>query len=313
MWGFQWLCWCLWFVDSSLAIETKSVRTRSGPFQDAKEDKVLVDSSNLLNTIKTRSQNSCALYCIVHPKCRAFIFCVTRLCKLLSQDVFSTEHFEGILKDGENCGYIGMNKNELPNCKEGVRYVSIVVDHPPGRCAINAKRVDRVWTDWERRRVIDSNVDLKEIEVRDIIVHSAHGGVGESESERVVFWIRLIYELLTWDEAKMNCENLGGNLFDDLNGTTAQLDMIIQNIAVQNQLYFLGITTTTSTSNVYYKMDGTILDNNLILWSWEKEPSRETSETVLALYPGHDKWPKYIHDAPYNSKFCSICDMSGLP
>ena len=309
--GFQLLCLFFLFVDPILTMETKSVIARSAPFQDAKEDKVLVDSSIILNITKTPSRNSCVLYCIVHPKCRAFIFCVSRSCKLLSQDVFSTELSEGILKDGENCAYFGMNKNELPNCKEGARYVSIAVDYLPGRCAINAKRVDRVWTDWERRRVVDSSMDLKEIEVRDIIVDSAHGGVGEFESERVVFWIRLIYDLLTWNDAKMNCENLGGKLFDDLNGTRAQLDMMIQNIAVENQLYFLGITTFP-TSNVYYKMDGTILDNSLILWS-EREPSQGNLETVLCLCPRHDTIPMYIHDASYNLKFCSICDMSGLP
>ena len=309
MWGFQWLCWCLWFVDSTSAMETKSVRVRLGPFQDAKEGKVLVNNSMNIFETKTRSRSLCALNCIVHPHCRAFIFCVTRSCKLLSQDVFSTEQFEDILKNGEKCGYFGMNKNELPNCKEGVRKVSIAVDSPPGRCAINSKRVDRVWTDWKRQRVIDNSVDLKESEVRDIIIDSAHGGVGESESERIVFWIRLIYELLTWDEAKMNCENLGGNLFDDLNGTTAQLDMIIQNIAVQNQLYFLGITTTSHTSNVYYKMDGTVLDNSLLLWSWENEPNQGPLETVLVLCPSVEFWPLYIHDAPDQNTYYSICDM----
>ena len=313
MWSFQWFFCCLSFVDSSLAMGTKSVRVRSGPFQDAKEGKVLVNNSMILFETKTRSRNLCALYCIVQPKCRAFIFCVTRSCKLLSQDVFSTEQFEWILEDDENCWYFGMNKNELPNCKEGVRNVSIAVDSPPGLCAINAKRIDRVWSDWARQKVIDNATDLKESDVRDIVIDSAHGGVGESESERVVFWIRIIYELLTWDEAKMNCENLGGNLFDDLNGTTAQLDMIIQNIAKQNQLYFLGITTTSHTSNVYYKMDGTVLDNSLLLWSWENEPSQGPLETVLILCPRHDVFPMYLHDAAYNNSFCSICDMSGLP
>ena len=312
MWLFQWLCWYLWFVDSSSAMATKSVTARSGPFQDAKEGKVLVNDTIILSKIKIRSRNLCALYCIVQPKCRAFVFCVTRSCKLLSQDVFWTEQFEDILKNGEKCGHFGMNKNELPNCKEGVRKVSIAVDSPPGRCAINAKRIDRVWTDWERRRIIENSTDLKESEVRDIIIDSAHGGVGESKSERVVFWIRIIYELLTWDEAKMNCENLGGKLLDDLNGTAALLDLMIQNIAVADKYFFLGITAITPSSKVYYKMDGTILDNSLILWA-EGQPSQENLEHLLVLCPSLDMCPMYIHDAPDTMIFRSFCDMSDLP
>ena len=108
-----------------------------------------------------------------------------------------------------------------------------------GKCKINRKRVDRVFSDWERK-VIETLNEWKEFMEKTVLVEAAHGGMKLSIPVGQTFVnFRFIHVSLNWTEAQRNCETLGGQLFFKLDGSTEQLEDFVGRTA--SGRYWIGI------------------------------------------------------------------------
>ena len=98
----------------------------------------------------------CSFACNIHPECLSFNYCSNKLCRLNSEDIFSTQSAaEDILVDDHDCRYVGIGRQEKPNCEEKGSAIDIQDDETSAQtCAITGKRVDQVWTPWFEEELI---------------------------------------------------------------------------------------------------------------------------------------------------------------
>ena len=110
-----------------------------------------------------------------------------------------------------------------------------------GKCKINRKRVDRIFSEWERQ-VNESEYEWKEFMGKTVLVEAAHGGNKPNIPVGQTFInFRFVLDLLSWTDAKRNCETLfGGQLFFKLDGSTKQLDDLIGRL-LSPATYWIGI------------------------------------------------------------------------
>ena len=300
---------CQFIAKASYTIALKSIRNT--PFEYFAGNKRFSLVEGVLENFQVSRASTCAKPCMWRPKYKLFNFCHRTSCELLSEDVFSTERGpDDLLMDSPNCKYMGMKKIDQPFCKVKGKLKSVTDDSGHEKCEINGKRVDKSWGPWELETVIDTSTEMKQVEKRRVSIDSAHGGKNSGESIRTVFWIQRIYEKNNWEEARQNCEKIGGQLFDNLNGTTAQLDLMIRNMEITDDFYFLGAQKDTAASTVYKNMHGQVIDPSLFVWAYSGEPSQWVNETKIGLYPRTDnRYSAYIYDLKFGWSKRSICDM----
>ena len=263
----------------------------------------------MLKTFK--SPNQCTSACLTIPECRSVNYCSSRQCDLNFDDVFSIGGNQSLLISHPDCSYYGMSRNDLPECLDRGQNKDIQDDQDPGPCHVNKKRVDRHWGPWEVDTLIDVKGEFKEFRKRSIAIHFAHGGkLGSNESDRKT-WIRFILQYLSWNEAKIKCENLGGILFSDVDGTRAQLDFLA------NKSYYigawLGIFRETIESQDWVTTTGQKVNNSLLYWdpnSGGAEPSMGGDMFVVLHSDGSKLY--YLHDTYESFPRFSICDMRQL-
>ena len=275
-------------------------------FEDSWPGKRVQKGGNVRVIRRILTWTECAANCNREPKCRSFSICNKLACELNSEDRFSTEQAEEILTDDVNCIYFGMQKTETPICIENGSPKDIRLDSTPGKCAINEKRVDVEWGQWSSQIDVNTTTELKLVETRNIMVESAHGGIKYNESKRIVYWFRRVYETKTWSDAIQKCESIGGRLFTDVDGTTHQLDLMIDNIPTG--FYWLGLSKDPTNVSVLRDLDGNVVDNNLLIWC-PHEPSGFHKETIVAVYAINNILQKYLHDYDYDAQLEFICDM----
>ena len=112
------------------------------------------------------------------------------------------------------------------------------------------------------------------------IVESAHGGVDNNRTEKKVYWFRRVYEKQTWSDAIEKCATLGGRLLADLDGTTFQLDLMINNMPAA--YYWLGLSKDPNVTSFIETWMDRVLDDNPIIWS-ANEPNDPIGQPILAV------------------------------
>ena len=204
-----------------------------------------------------------------------------------------------------------MTSETSPKCVQLGTFVDIQNDElNPNICEINPKRVDcqGMWVE----KVIDTASEWKRYSERQVS-DSFYGGKSDCETYRVHEWFKWINELKTFTDAKLHCDNIGGQLFGDINGTIQQYDFLIKK---QNyQSFWLGISDK-ATSDVYLSLNGNDVTRHII-WAWPgsnaAEPSRGPNEfTVCMCLEWHQTEPgsyQYFHDAPQQFTFRFPCSM----
>ena len=148
---------------------------------------------------------------------------------ILGKEVFN-ETSRGNINRRCKCIYLRKWKTETLVCIEKRFLRDIRIDRKFGKCAINEKRVDVEWGQWSSQIDVNTTTELKLVETRNIMVESAHGGIKYSESERIVYWLRRVYEKKTWSDVIEKCETLSGRLLTNLDATKYQLALMIDNI-----------------------------------------------------------------------------------
>ena len=148
-------------------------------------------------------------------------------------------------------------------------------------CAISEKRVDVEWSRWSTQIVVNTTTKLKLLKTgRITIVESAHGGVDNNRTEKKVYWFRRVYEKQTWSDAIEKCATLGGRLLADLDGTTFQLDLMINNMPAA--YYWLGLSKDPNVTSFIETWMDRVLDDNPIIWS-ANEPNDPIGQPILAV------------------------------
>ena len=80
------------------------------------------------------------------------------------------------------------------------------------------------------------------LKVRDVVIDIAHGmNPGSNIAVEVITWYKWIKERQSWEEAKVNCEEMGGKLFYKVNGSKIQLDWLSEKFV--DTCHWLGIFT----------------------------------------------------------------------
>ena len=79
-----------------------------------------------------------------------------------------------------------MRKDSVPECQENGRKANIQDDTLTGVCGIQAKRVDRIWANWEYEEAKCQNqgsgTTRDVIASRSVIIDAAHGGITGEKS-----------------------------------------------------------------------------------------------------------------------------------
>ena len=243
------------FVPHVSNFSTDALAKRAISFEDSWPRKRVLNGGDVHVIRPMSTWSECAANCNREPACRSFSICNKLTCELNSDDRFSTEQAEEILLDDENCNYFGMQQLETPVCIENGFPKDISIDGIPGNCAINEKRIDVEWGRWSTQIVVNTTTEHKLVKTgRIITVESAHGGVDNDESETTVYWFQRVYEKQTWSKAIEKCETLGGRLFADLDGTTFQQDLMINNIPAA--YYWLGLSKDPNDTSIIRDLDG---------------------------------------------------------
>ena len=152
---------------------------------------VMSDSEPLRAFYKPRTREYCGMLCAIEPLCMSYSYCEHISCFLHSEDSFTAVNFT--LKENPNCVYVEMERDEHPSCVSNGDIVKITTDNGTEAqlCAINQKRVDGVWTEWNNTEVIvDNSTHYKAIDRRECL-YISHGGVdclGPSERENEIIF-----------------------------------------------------------------------------------------------------------------------------
>ena len=267
---------------------------RSLEFSDIKPGKYLTGS--LIKTQYGISKRQCSLKCASLSSCRSFNFCGRQTCELNRSDVFSigikNQH---LLRENIKCQYYGMARNYIPDCKEKgiIKYIQA---ENPGVCQINQKRVDRKWSSWQAKSN-KTGQELVEYNWREILVDFAHGGImGETHSIEVTTHVILVPQLKSWFQSQNNCRQLGGHLFCNLDGSSAQLASLA---SLLGQKFWLGLELKSGT---YHKVtEGTI--PRIGIPFIPGEPGQNGEVHLYSEMNGQ------VGDIPSNVGLASICDM----
>ena len=205
---------------------------------------------------------------------------------------------------------MGMNLEEMPACIENddESLKDIEDDNSPGNCQINQKRVDKEWSEWEKE-FIDTSEEYKDIDTRHLLSDFAHGGKnGSNETLRVFHWLKIVHLIKMWDEAKDNCEQMGGKLFSDVDGTPEQLNFLAKRFDYRSQ--WLGIYRMEASSTQWITTDGKSLGDELLYLDTGTNVEPDMGNNMyVAIYCNNNRQLRYLHDATSNMKYRSICDM----
>ena len=284
-------------------------------FQGNKERPVAVRSINWEDVVRNErlsgtkiaklfhvSSAHCAFRCGRIPHCRSFNYCRSQICELNSDDVFSIGADQFRMEHSRDCFYQGMLRNDMPNCMESrAGTVKDIRDNYPGYCQINQKRVDRKWSSWERIKV-DNSTDYIISDRREMIKDYAHGGeVGSDDKKRVHQWLRWVRVDKSWPVAKQNCQDLGGKLFSNVNGTKEQLEFLIEKLDIS--VHWLGIYREMD-STAWITTDGVTVSADELFWKpGNVQPKMDNSHRYVTNYD------KNLHSGDAYQPVASVCDM----
>ena len=172
---------------------------------------------------------------------------------------------------------------------------------------VHEEEKDVLWitrTPWQETSTI--NPEGAKLSGKRTIITRVPKNIKDDVEEKVLIWFKRVYEAKTWEQAKANCASINGRLFDDLNGTKAQLEFLAR--GAQQRYYFLGIRSVSD--DVYENLDEQEIENSLLIWANAKDSSLPNYSNVVALGT-YDNVYRYLHLYPDNYNESSICDMRG--
>ena len=239
---------------SGFQIQMDASAVRSVVFEHSISDQKITGSSYFIAKIRVSSQTGCAIACNKNPVCLSFNFCNRQTCELNKVDIFSTPEGDKLLGEAIGCKYVGLKKQDRPMCKEYRQLKDIRDDSFPAICEINRKRVDRQWGPGEPID-FDTSTEWRQVEGKRLVLEAAHGGiVSQQPLGRTLKSFAFVYTMLSWHAAKQNCQNIGGSLFHDLDGTTQQLDDLLSRM--ERGRYWLGFERAAPNSENWKNVDG---------------------------------------------------------
>ena len=166
------------FIHASVVVPTatlffqETLSKKSLAFADFKPGKKLAES--LIAAEPATSVIACALKCSKFPNCKSFNHCEKNHCELNYKDIHDSSASVDLISD-LSCNYFGMEKNEVPKCKERGTKIQIRDDDVINICQIKRKRLDAHWLNERHEVVTDTDSDWRKDFVRDCW-ESAHGG-----------------------------------------------------------------------------------------------------------------------------------------
>ena len=250
------------------------------------------------STQRSFSVNGCALSCNRNPKCLSFTYCRNHLCLLNSEDVFSTTDPDSRLVVDPNCDYFGMDKHEVPFCKDGMTVVDIRDDQNQGMCRINGKRVDQEWGPWGGSAVLwDTGYEYTAS--RKLLADFAHGGFGgNNQSEKYNKYVWRTVQT-TWTAATTWCERQKAKLISNLVETKLVQLQFFKKYGDQRKLW---LGTSGNVQLGWTTIEGLKMDSQDIHWA-EGEPDNG-SESVFYLSVNKEG---FVEDNPGNIELPCIC------
>ena len=153
------------------------------------QENLLDDDDPLRAIYKSRTRGYCAKLCAIEPLCMSYSYCEHVSCFLHSEDSFTAVNFT--LNESSNCVYVEMERDEHPSCVSNGDIVKVTTDNGTEAqlCAINQKRVDGVWTEWNTTES-NTSISFKIFSWRECL-HRSHGGIdcsGESTWEQEIIF-----------------------------------------------------------------------------------------------------------------------------
>ena len=157
-----------------------------------------------------------------------------------------------------------MKKESKPICQQDGVFADIQSDDGNSTdCLIDGKRVDREWGQWGGNEIVDDPPDWKIVNKRETLVDAAHGGIHDlGNFERSLEWIKFVDQEMTWEDAKANCETLGGTLFSRVDGSEEQLSFLLQKM--NRKSHWLGIYTKDH--KVWKSVTGDVIKSASLYW-----------------------------------------------
>ena len=199
-----------------------------------------------------------------------------------------------------------MSKNSKPTCQESGQHISIQDDSPSGICEINGKRVDLAMSPWILDSKVDTASEWKIVKKRELLIDIAHGGKPDVEPAdttltKTVSWLVFVKESKTWDDAKIACQNMKGELFSKVNGTSEQLEFLREKM--DNQKFWLGIYTEDF--SVWKSMSGETIPEDKLVWQSGQPNNFGGIEDKIFI-----KDAPALRDIKASDQFWFICDMN---
>ena len=298
---------CVTFTLVAKTVTGDTNTFRSTAFEDPINGKRL-DAGKVIETRQEASSTKCALACSKNDDCLSFGFCGETSCELYNEDIFSTEHGENILEEDANCKYSGMKKESKPICQQDGVFADIQGDDGKSEfCLISGKRVDTVWGQWGGEETKYDPPDWKLVNRRETVTEAAHEGLLDlGDSERALDWIKFVDQEMTWEDAKANCETLGGTLFSRVDGTEEQLEFLLQKM--NGKRHWLGIYTE---DHILWKsVKDDIVSSTLLHWKTGQPNNVGNQQKYVSIYPAWQSVPFTGLADDENSKVKgSVCDM----
>ncbi len=204
------------------------------------------------------------------------------------------------------CSLHSMYSFTEPRCAENGGLKNIRDDENPGKCGINKKRSDgfQVWS-----AELSSYVSYREYRLFHVSVcvsQGAHGGHNCTDRQKTVEHILWRSgPVKNWFDAQSECGLLSGHLFDNLNGTRTQLELL--SFYMNYTQFWLGISDG-GPGRLWRNSKGDSVEH-LLFWALH-QPDGHLAENYLTfagqqmvagierVYSFHDVGPWAVYTFP---------------
>ena len=130
----------------------------------------------------------------------------------------------------------------------------------------------------------------------------AHAGkTGIDPIQRTKLWLLIVREKKNWSNAKVHCENSGGKLFSDRDGSVAQLQFIVGKFGVHRE---------SADSTQWVTIDEKLVPDNKILWgsrAGNQEP--DLGDALCIVSWAVTSGLQYLHDDIGLPEYSFLCDL----
>ena len=126
--------------------------------------------------------------------------------------------------------------------------------------------------------------------------------------ERTKLWLLFVAAKKNWNDAKTDCELLGGKLFSDLDGTASQLEFIVSKFGFTPM--WLGVHRENAASEQWIEIDGKAVPDNKLVWGPnEKNPEPDLGDQLRVVLWSVNNELRYLHDDAGLHENSFLCDL----